>query len=237
MHKIKLDISINLTSRWHAGAGEGSLTVDRNIRRDSFNKPYIPGSTLKGIIRESCERLSRTLGLGEPSDPHDSNIQDKNLFGPIELSTHPVDALFGNKYEGSDLFVRNAKLAFGNKIGTFELARTSISRARRTSRDGHLFNSEYAQPCIFRTSINGFHRNLVSELGVLPFAYSILIAGILNIDRIGSDKSTGCGAVEFKLEEIAYNDRIISPEEALTFLSDTELADYYELCREELEVS
>ncbi len=237
MHTIQLDLTINLTSRWHAGSGEGSMAVDRNIRRDSNNQPYIPGSTLKGIIRENCERLSRTLGLGEPSDPHNSNIRNSGAFGPLHLASHPVDALFGNKYEGADMYVRNARQVPGIQMGVTEMTRTAVSRARRTSLDGHLFSSEYVQPCSYKTSINGYHRHLVAESAGIPFAYAVLVAGILNIDRIGSDKSTGCGVVKIDITKATYNGKNITIDEALACISDNELAEYYELCREELEVA
>lgn len=211
------------------------MVVDRNIRRDSRNQPYIPGSTLKGIIRESCERLSRTLGMDNPSDPHDTNIRSRDIFGPLNLSMHPVDSLFGNKYEGAELYVRNARLVSGTQAEIIELARNSISRVRRTARDGHLFTSEYAQNCSFKTSISGYHRYLVAEEGGIPFAYAVLIAGTLNVDRIGSDKSTGCGIVDIEITKLKCNGLDIALDGALACLADNDLADYYLMCREELE--
>src|SRR5262245_40746814 len=49
----------------HIGAG-GSLTVsgsDNPIVRDAQNLPYIPGSSLKGVLRSRIEALVRAISL------------------------------------------------------------------------------------------------------------------------------------------------------------------------------
>ncbi|MDM8525793.1 RAMP superfamily CRISPR-associated protein [Desulfococcaceae bacterium HSG8] len=71
-HNLKLKLTISFKSKWHAGSGEGGFLLDRLIRKDARNLPYIPGSTLKGVVRENCEKLSRTLGFPEPLDPHET---------------------------------------------------------------------------------------------------------------------------------------------------------------------
>lgn len=220
MHRISLDLAIKLGSRWHAGTGEGSQTVNRIIRRDSANLQYIPGSTLKGIVRESCERLCRTFGFPEPHDPHAKNIRDKGVFGPIEQVSSPADALFGNKFESGEIFFRDVRLdqnAVPEKC--CEITRTSMYRGLRTVRKGHLFTSEYAGEECFRTTIDGFHRQLLAfESNDIPLAYCLLIAGILNIDRIGAEKSTGCGVVDISITKAEYNGRVIKAEEIFEYL-------------------
>lgn len=228
MHRISLDLSITLNSRWHAGTGEGSLTVDRIFRRDSANLPYIPGSTLKGIVRESCERLCRTYGFPEPHDPHATNIRDKGIFGPLNQTTSPVDALFGNKFESGEIFFRDVRLDPESEAEkSYEITRTSMYRGLRTVRDGHLFTSEYAGEECYQTTIDGFHRHLLATApNDIPIAYCLLIAGILNVDRIGGEKSTGCGIVDIIITKAEYNGREIKPDEIFGFLD----AELYELC-------
>jgi len=231
MHRITLDLAIKFGSRWHAGTGEGSLTVNRIFRRDSANLPYIPGSTLKGIVRESCERLCRTFGFPEPHDPHAANIRDKGVFGPLDQVTSPVDALFGNKFESGEIFFRDVRLDREAEAGkTCEIARTSMYRGLRTVREHHLFTSEYAGEECYQTTIDGFHQHLLATAqNDIPIAYCLLIAGILNIDRIGAEKSTGCGVVDISITKIEYNGRPIKTEEIFDYL-DSEM---YEICLED----
>jgi len=236
MHKILLKLELELGSRWHAGAGEGSLTVDRIVRRDSAMKPYIPASTLKGVVRESCERLSRTLQFPVPQDPHSSNLRDLAVFGPLKELESPIDSLFGSKYEGGDLFFRDARFAQEDDAGDMlEFSQTSMYRGLRTVREHHLFTSEFAGACRFATSITGFHRHLLScGPKDIPFAYCLLVAGLLAVTGIGSNKSTGSGALRVHVTKVLYNDREFAPDAVFEYLSDQDL---YEISLEEAKKS
>ncbi|HLC14731.1 MAG TPA: RAMP superfamily CRISPR-associated protein [Thermodesulfovibrionia bacterium] len=206
-HNIKIDIDINLKAKWHTGSGEGNLLVNRLVKRDTRNWPYIPGSTLKGIIRESCEKLSRTLGFSEPSDPHQTYLTVQDYFKPLKELDSPVDKIFGTRYEGCNLFFRNARLSSKPQYG-FTKSQSRICKYRNlgTARENHLFTTEYIYPMSFKTTISGSHRNLVFLYEEdPPFAYCLLIAAIMNIDRIGGDKSTGSGLVEMIIDSFEYN--------------------------------
>jgi CRISPR/Cas system CSM-associated protein Csm3 (group 7 of RAMP superfamily) len=216
-HNIKIDITINLTSKWHTGSGEGNMLVNRLVKRDTRNWPYIPGCTLKGIIRESCEKLSRTLGFAEPSDPHQT-LHDN--FKPLKDLDSPVDKIFGTKYEGCNLYFRNARLSSEPQYG-FKKSQSLICKYRNlgTARENHLFTTEYIYPMSFKTTINGSHRNLVFLYETdPPFAYCLLIAAIMNIDRIGGDKSTGSGLVEMIINSFEYNGSVFELNKIFDYL-------------------
>jgi len=223
-HNIKIDITINLKSKWHTGSGEGGLLINRLVKRDTRNLPYIPGCTLKGIIRESCEKLSRTLGFSEPSDPHQT-LHDN--FKPLKELDSPVDRIFGTRYEGCNLYFRNARLSSEPPYG-FTKSQSRICKYRNlgTARENHLFTTEYIYPMSFKTTISGSHSNLVYyDINNPPYAYCLLIVGILNVNRIGGDKSTGGGQVEIKIDSFDYNKRIIELKSIFDYL-DSELYRY-----------
>lgn len=200
-HRIQLDLEIDFSSRWHAGSGEGSLAIDRLIRKDAFERPFIPASTLKGIIRQSCEKLSRTRGFKEPSDPHQSDLTENQSFVPFEQIASPIDRLFGTKYEAGGLFFRDARLQDDEEIKTVARNRTARYRVLQTAKDQQLFSSEYAPAAKFFTTIDGWHKGLtIFDDDYPPFAYCLLIAGILAVERIGGDKSTGAGWLDGKIE-------------------------------------
>ena len=197
MHRIQLDLEIRFPNRWHTGSGESRLMIDRPIRRDSRNRPFIPASTLKGIIRQSCEKLSRTLGYPEPSDPHQP-----------ERMHSPVDQLFGTKFEPGSLFFRDAKLDDDETIQTFTRNRIARYRMTNTDRNQHLFSTEYAAPASLKTRIDGRHANLVNVTDDYPpIAYCLLIAAIYAVERIGGDKSGGAGWLKdpITITKIDYN--------------------------------
>jgi len=221
MHRIQLELEINFPYRWHTGSGEGSFMTDRLIRRDSQNLPFIPASTLKGIIRQSCEKLSRTLGFEEPSDPHQPDLTLSQAFVPFQQMVSPVDQLFGTKFEPGGLFFRDARLDDGEEIDT--LCRNRIARYRvlNTARDKQLFSSEYALPATLKTRIDGRHTNLVNiSDDYPPIAYCLLIAAIFAVERIGGDKSSGAGWMHdpITITGIDYNGTTVDTDLLFDFL-------------------
>jgi len=225
-HRLKLKLSIRFSSKWHTGSGEGNLLTDRLLQRDARGMPYIPGSTLKGVIRENCEKLSRTLGFKEPCDPHSKSA---DFFNPLSEVLSPVDRLFGNKFEEGGLYFRNAYLSNDSQRyyfqtgqmerGTHETqqnpgrdyhrsyfqTRVQMNRKLRTAKDAHLFTTEYGfspdkrqgDVIEFATFIDGHHQNLVIfDEADPPYAYCLLLAAIRMTNRLGGDKSTGAGHLE-----------------------------------------
>lgn len=231
-HRIELELTIPMGSRWHSGSGEGSLLTDRLTRRDARDRPFIPGSTLKGVIRESCERLARLVGFPSSTDPHQVDIRKGRVFQSFEKTDSPVDRLFGNKRIAGGLFFRDARLPDPPELPNCTRNRIARYRALGTARQGHLFSTEYAPAHSFRTRIDGWHRDLVvfgEEYP--PFAYGLLLAGILAVERIGGDKSTGAGWLEgpISIETARYNGAEIDIQETFELL---DLPEYRELAKE-----
>lgn len=224
MHSIWLSLKIQFQSKWHCGSGESSLQADRLIRRDARNCPVIPGSTLKGVIRENCEKLSRTLGFPAPADPHQTRLTHTGSFAPLIDVPSPVDAIFGNKYEEGLLFFRDAKLSKLQPYDSFFQSRIRMNKILRTVKEKHLFSSEYAISSTlsiseFTTTIDGYCRNLFcSQPGDPPLAFCLLVAGILAIDRLGGDKSTGCGKLKTAFDSIKFDGNPMTQEDVFEIL-------------------
>ena len=215
---LKIIFTIEFKSKWHTGSGDGNLSIDKLVRRDARNWPFIPGSTLKGIIRENCEKLSQTLGFAKPSDPHQTDLKIEDRFYSLEKQASPVDCIFGNKYESDCLFFRDARLE--NKPYKYSKNQSRICKYRTlgTSKEKHLFTSEYTIPMIFKTQINAYHKNLLAFPDELPYAYCILVAGIMKTKRIGGDKSTGSGHVDIQIDSILYNGKNYEKEKIFDLL-------------------
>jgi len=215
---LTLKLNLCFQSKWHAGSGEGSILTDRLIQKDSRGRPYFPGSTLKGIIRENCEKLSRTLNFPEPPDPHNTSIDMQDAFCLPEAASSPVVRLFGNRYASGGLFFRNAYPVTSDGYAFYSQSRIRMNRKLGTARDGHLFTSEYGLPVEFETTVDGHHHNLVVlEDDDPPFEYCLLIAAIRMTDRLGGDKSTGCGILQnnIKIQSLIYNNKAIAVEQYL----------------------
>ena len=226
MHSIKIDMTISFLSKWHCGSGEGGILADRLVSRDSRNCPYIPGSTLKGVVRDSCEQLSRTLAIPiAPSDPHSFNLRASGVFGPLDEKSSPVDVLFGNKYQGECMFVSDAIMADKPVFDAYDQSRICKSRTLGTAKDKHLFSTEYSLSSKFtniplKAYIEGYHESLLVFENLKPLSYCLLVASILNVNRIGGDRSVGGGHLMIVLDHIAIDGQCVSSESVLDNLSD-----------------
>jgi CRISPR-associated RAMP protein (TIGR02581 family) len=52
-----------LLNEMHIGSGRGDGTTDALVVKDINGIPYIPGSSLRGVIRSEIERIAASLGL------------------------------------------------------------------------------------------------------------------------------------------------------------------------------
>ena len=216
MHNINIDLALHFESKWHCGSGEGGLMADRLVRRDARGWPYIPGSTLKGVIRESCEKLARTFGFPDPADPHQTALSHPGSFAPLSQVLSPVDEIFGNKYEGGRLFFKNSRLEKRAPLENCFQSRIQKYRKIGTAKEKHLFESEYTLPDSFNSQVEGSFRALrCYGEGAPPLAFCLLVAGIMNVNRLGGDKSTGGGNLKIEIPAVRYNNASISIEKLL----------------------
>lgn len=66
--KLILEGELHCETGLHIGAGKGSLEIggaDNPVVKDSFGRPYVPGSSLRGRLRSLLEQAS---GLAVPSE-------------------------------------------------------------------------------------------------------------------------------------------------------------------------
>lgn len=221
-HRVRLVLHICFRSRWHAGSGEGNLMTDRLIRRDGLNRPFIPGSTLKGIVRQSCEKLCHARGFRNLPSPHHTNA----------IQSHsPVDCLFGTTYEPGQLFFRDARLRDNQDCLPLVWNRVARHRILGTAKNKQLFSTEYNIPCTLTTTIDGWHENLLTlDTNSPPYEYCLLIAGILAVDRIGAEKSTGAGwLTEITLDDALYNGAKIDLDTVFDWFTAVTPLDYREM--------
>ena len=229
--RLDLCYEIVWNGRWHIGSGYQSAVADRLLRRMGGVKgdPFVPGSQLKGVLRYQCERLALALDL-EAINPHAVTRDDEqNLlahFTPLANSKLIVDRLFGSRYQGECLFVTNAMPVSSNAENKAVVqTRTAMDRVTGTVMEQHLFTTELVEAEInLRGRIRGRH-----PAGVLtqydngfPYEYALLVAGILSLETLGGDKSTGLGRCKVKLEgdQLCWNDDSIGQDDALQSFRD-----------------
>jgi CRISPR/Cas system CSM-associated protein Csm3 (group 7 of RAMP superfamily) len=217
----RLDVAVTIAweAGWHVGSGQGTAAIDRLLRRRGAGprgkpSPYVPGSQLKGVLRHQCERLAASLG-GLVASPHVvgpaplPEVLDN--FRPLGQSRLIVDRLFGSRFQGDCLFVADA-LPDGESNQVMRLhSRTAIDRVSGTARDRTLFVTEIAPAngLALHTTLQARHLPgvLTQDNDGFPFEYALLLAGLLTLDALGGDKSTGLGKCRITIDTLRWNDR------------------------------
>ena len=227
--RIQIDYSLTFTTPFHFGTGLRAGLIDRSVRRNADGYLYVPGSTLKGLIREHCERLARLIDpnnkhIDRIASPHNAANALKDLYD--EENTTIISEIFGSQcrpgllffddaqQSDEDLKLYNSQDKNENK-GKYKNAQTDtytqvrLDRITRTSVAGALYTSEFGlRNLSFNGSISGWLPNTPIEgLDGISHALLLLLAGLLMVDRIGGNKSTGKGACTLEITRIAIKDK------------------------------
>ena len=167
--KVRLTASIVFDTAWRVGSGkEGETMSDLGVMLTTTGEPILPGSSLKGKLRSTCERLSHALGLSACllnreasgikctsdvkyySDVRE-NYQDTFEEGLdkrlewIEDHTCDVCKLFGSPLQAGRLWVSDGKLDPWTSVVQVRDG-VVIDRDSRTAVDGLKYDYEVVPP-------------------------------------------------------------------------------------------
>jgi len=198
----------------HVGtaAARAQMGMDKPIERgllphakDMKEEPYIPGSSLKGVLRSLAERLVRSGFLGQDSwacDPF--NAQDKEREdeeGPcIICGIFGGGGLKKNKV-ASHVEISNAYPEDPASVSVRIRTRVAISRLKGGAAGGRLFNMEMVEPGVrWKFNMRIINIDLRDEneprAKLLREVLRLLRDGKLSV---GGGRSVGLGSI--RLEE------------------------------------
>lgn len=240
--RIAMDYQLTFQASFHCGTGLPAGLIHRSVQRDAEGFLMVPGSTVKGAVRERCERLARLFGLMVTSPHAPAGLEE---FRP---RSSPVYALFGSRTHAGTLFFDDAKLSVESRDffrphdaprlaaayrrwQVQERTQVSLSRLTRTARPGALFTSEYGiQGLVFDGRIYGAVEDLSLPEQESTFALVLLVAGLLMVDCLGGGRSTGAGRCAVGISSVRVDGQRKDSAELLKGLGDLEL---YDLVAEE----
>jgi CRISPR/Cas system CSM-associated protein Csm3 (group 7 of RAMP superfamily) len=205
---IKIEpIEIEMQGALHIGAGYGRGLIDRAVVHDGRGQIYIPGSSLKGKVREACERLATTQGLQVCQPPYPQGMCGKNREPCIVCRIFGTpgrchDEWMGLHWDNAYLTKEWQQAAEGLSL-SYPRTQVGMSRRRGVAREGLLFTDEFtAEGLTFQTRISG-HLPLTAVLDEPGRYYELilLLAGLKMVNALGGATSRGAGRCCIKLPE------------------------------------
>lgn len=194
----------DIDSYWHAGSGRGEARVcDAVVVRSRGGLPYLPGRTVKGLVREACE-LGTAAGMltrqevlewfGSPvaeARPDDREQKlEEGRFRTEPGRLHFESATLGDNWEAWALAARRGRGSPDARISTLFRTVASTALEEGVARDQSLRIIEVAVPMVLRAGVTGLAAAELTRLAaVLPF-----------IRGLGSHRNRGLGRVTVTLE-------------------------------------
>ena len=84
---MDIQYRVKMLSQWHCGSGQSAgAELDLLVIKDKQKMPYIPGKTMKGLIRDAVEELMGWMGIAEVANDSDFAL----LFGNFDDSTESM---------------------------------------------------------------------------------------------------------------------------------------------------
>jgi len=208
MKIVTLKGQIELISGLHIGGGDDTMKIggiDNGVIKDiNTNKPYIPGSSLKGKIRSLLEWNIGVVGIGD-GNPFNSKLLDNAIFDDNTTKQNAETLL---------------KL-FGDKEGQFGITRISVGDCNLSdeSKDMILSEAKY-ENVINRQSGTAEHPRQTERVPAgVKFDFDIRVKvfdedneqelidmvkkgfELVESDYLGGNGSRGYGRVKFILSE------------------------------------
>lgn len=190
-----LRLNFALESYWQAGSGRGGGAVlDSLAHKDAEDLPYLPGRTVKGLLRDAIYRLE-TWGHGPPG-------LTVRLFG--EIGVH--EGVTRLETQGGSLAVSDARLPEAERNwlaskGNAQLRQalfrhissTAVDSGTGTARKGSLRSIEVAVPVTLEAQVEVIKPDL---LEAEPAWQEYLELALPLIHAVGTSRSRGLGRVK-----------------------------------------
>ncbi len=209
------DLRIAFSSYWHCGSGRSeAAAIDAKVVRDALGLPFVPGRTLKGLLRDAV-RQAVVLGHVDPAwegtlfgSAARSDIETSDLV-PIE-GTDPGVLLVGSgrvPHAVLDWFRSAAPEEVGSLVPNLfaVLSQTAIEQESGAAADHSLRSIEVALPMHLTAhlTLRPAHADSggLSDETVAGEWISILKTALPLVDGIGAHRTRGLGRCTLTLEE------------------------------------
>ena len=183
---MTINYELKFFDYWHISSGlSGGAALDSYVVKDSAGFPYVPGKTIKGLVREAAElfwdqgdinKCFGSRGSKEEQRDNDDTTQAQCYFSSATIDEKIAVEITSNKLE------RNL----------FEIISATKIDENGIAADKSLRDIEVVLPI----SLKGEIRNVDDEIA------SNLKRALKSVKRMGLNRNRGLGRCEFKVKEL-----------------------------------
>jgi len=207
---IGINYKIEFFDHWHTGSGlSAGVDVDDLVIKNKDGLPFIPGKTIKGLVRQALEEV-----LAFKGDIDEKKLKIEETFGL--LKEEPIIKDVVNNSDEDDIetevkklvrgsvFFTNATLSeeLSNNIKQGNLQKYLYNRLTSTAiaengvaKEHSLRQMEVTIPCVLYGKIYGVDSHLKEDMkDALSF-----------IKRLGVNRNRGLGRCQFSIIKIEEN--------------------------------
>jgi CRISPR/Cas system CSM-associated protein Csm3 (group 7 of RAMP superfamily) len=217
---MKLEVRLNLTiqTALMIGGGEiaSGLGIDKATTRQKNGNFSIPASSIKGKLRDECQRILYALNPKQVEFCHPPRAEEMcpqpYINEDTDIETCPICQLFGSPWYPSplyfsDLIVRTSDMIEGHTIKPG----VALDRFSRTAKEQTLYYLETSPQ-----GVDTVFKGLAIHGEVEGHKHAALLyVGIRSLFNIGGSKSVGLGwlADEDKIEAFTLDGEDFTPSE------------------------
>lgn len=228
--RLNLEGTVETLTAIRIGAGRSTspISSDLPVVRDSADRPYIPGSSFKGVLRSYVESILRSIvndkhivcnptnndeqcltskGMDDLREKRrQQNWNDQRFSREILNQTCWICQIFGSLWYASKLQVRDLHVQQNIWFEQFQQRDgVAIDRDTETSSDGKLYDYEVVPAGVvfnFQAIVDNAEN---WQLGMLYLGLSAFEKGELTI---GGGSSRGLGVIKLSLKTATYIDHL-----------------------------
>lgn len=187
---MTIKYSIQIHSYWHCGSGlAAGADMDSLVIKDINGLPYIPGKTIKGLLREAFDEIYTLAGNQEASDDY------LRLFGYLD---DDFESKKDVEMKKSEAFFTNATLVDKDDILRNRLQRFMYSSIAQTAIDKEgvaqkhsLRKMEVVVPCKLEGEIIDVPKDMKQTL----------LKALRFVKNLGSNRNRGLGRCTITIKE------------------------------------
>jgi CRISPR/Cas system CSM-associated protein Csm3 (group 7 of RAMP superfamily) len=182
----QIDYQIQFYSEWHCGSGlSAGADTDALVLKDKDGLPYIPGKTLKGLLREAAEEIQSISK--QPSDIISQafgRFDEKDSFSQGTLFFTNATL---NESERKTIIKEGLKPFLYSRVASTAIDDNGIAR------DGSLRSMETVLPCTLEGSIRGVEDD--------EYLISLLEKAMHYVKCLGVNRNRGLGRCDIKIKK------------------------------------